>query len=421
MGIVVRDRIIGIRDELMCILREMTGERLYLIAFAIFIAEQSLESTMWELPYRPMQLIRYTGILLLLIKLICYDSHRLWESLLFAFFIITGVLIKLKSGETSAFFYLLFLYGARGVKFEKILKVWFICSGIVVGLTVIGSYMETVIDLVYHVEGYMRTADESEEVARHSLGIIYPTDLSAHFMGLMMAAMYLYRRRIKIWHCLIGLGFIYWLYRMTYARNNAICMIMLCVGYIAILAYMHLRSGINKKYSKKRSIPALFFYTMPVCAVISFAMNHFYDPEKESLINKWFATRLPLGKKGLELYPPNLFGQHVIMQGGGRSTDIKYDKYFFLDCSYLYTGLRVGMVFLMIIIVASIIACYKHKRDAFFVLSIAVISIFGIAEHHIDALEYTPFLLAAAAVADEADLSRSLYKYRSDPPDIKKV
>ncbi len=396
----------GIKNRIVDMLQEMTGQRLYLIAFALFISEQTLGTTMWELPWQPMLLIRYAGVALVLVKIVYYDDHSILGILLFAAFIIIGILVKLKSGEISTLFYLIFLYGARKVDFEKLLKVWFICSVTIVGLTILGSYMETVIDLKYHESGYMRTGDEEENIIRHTLGIIYPTDLSAHLMGLMMVLMYLCREKIKVWHCIIGLGFTYWLYKTTYARNNAACMILICVGYMVIISYYHLRSGLNAKYSERRSIPSVLFYSMPVCAILSFLMYYRYNPEKETetIIDKLFATRLPLGKKGLELYPPNLFGHYVVMQGGGYSTKIDLDNYFFLDCSYLYTGLRVGMLFLLIIIIASIVSCYKHKRDPLFVLSIIVISIFGIAEHHIDALEYTPFLLAAAASVSEEPL-----------------
>ena len=400
-------------SRLQTFIREMTGERLYLAALLLYITEQSLQTTMWELPWQPLVLIRYAAVLLVAVKILFYDDHSIMDILLLGGFIITGVMIKRASNEMLPLFYLLFLYGARKVDFNKILKIWLICSVTVVGLTIIGAYGETVIDLAYKFTGYLRIANEDEKIIRHSMGIIFPTDFSAHLFGIMMVSMYLLKDRIRIWHCILALVFTYWVYHISYARNNAICMSLLCLGYMGVIICRYFRSPLDRKYVPDRGVPAPFLFAMPICALVSFAMDSRYDEEKHgglwTLLNKWLSTRLSLGKKGLTLYPPNLFGHYIEMQGAGKTTNYDYSKYFFLDCSYLYTGLRTGMVFLFIILASSVAACYRRRRDPFFILSVMAISLFGIAEHHIDALEYMPMLLGTFAAVGEtvSSLERS--------------
>lgn len=86
------------------------------------------------------------------------------------------------------------------------------------------------------------------------------------------------------------------------------------------------------------------------------------------------------------------------MNGNGFSTKTpNWDKYFFVDCSYIYNYLRYGLVFLLVLLIVYVACCKKYYDDKYFLLTVALISLNCMIAHHLIELAYNPFALALFA------------------------
>lgn len=293
----------------------------------------------------------------------------------------------------------LLIVGARGLRFEKILRVYFVCILTAMILTVVLALSGVIENLVY-----ARERDNSDQVyMRSCYGICSPTDLGAHVMYLVCCYAWLRERRMQWFELLIPIGAAAALFYMSDARCDAACLVVLAVGLI----YVKLRRTLSLKQGKVYRMDRRLSFAMAVAsipaAVISLGLAYIYDPHAGWMrkLNAVLSKRLDLSHRGVSRYPLTLFGQFVKMNGWGGNTEY-HNGYFWIDCSYIITLLQYGVLVLGIAIAILTVASFRQRKigswERLGILTLVAVQC--MVEHHLTEISYNPFLLLAfAAVA----------------------
>ncbi len=368
---------------------ERAGAQLYLLAFAIFLSEEVLGTTMFQIPGTVYVVWKAVAIVLVAAKIILFDRYRARSFWFMVCMLAVGALIVVASGYTEALFWIVMLLGAKNVPFKKILQIYLIISVSIVLLAFCASMLDVIQNLQYaRDEGY---------VVRNSFGIVYTTDFASHIFSIILVSFYLLKDRLRIYHYIIAIALAILVYRFCYTRVDVICIFLL----IAVFAGVNLWERghlLSKKFRTGEKNTLLIRWFMPIVAGIMFLVTYLYSPDNRLLyqIDKLITNRLRYGNLGLHRFGLTLFGQQAEMVGhGGVSVDLK--DYFFVDCSYIYVFVQYGIIFLLIVLGVYVLCCRKFRKDYYFLAAVVVISVNCMIAHHLVELAYSPFALALLA------------------------
>lgn len=385
----VRYRLFRIVEKYLCLLD--TGSNLYLMAFLINMLGETLSTTMFPVPGKFLLLTRLLAIVLVSIKLLWFDYLQKKELLCYGGLLGITFMIWVSSGYADAFVWAILLLGAKNVSFRKILQIYMIINLTVVFLAFTASLLGVIENLQYVRNGGIR----------NSFGIIYTTDFAAHILYMMLVYFYLKRGKMNKWDY-IGAGIVAALvYYFCDTRLDVTCMFILIIGYVWVENQKKKELlSLKGKYSSKKWWEKYGIFAMPAAVGIMILLTVLYG--KMNILNQlnaFISNRLLYGQQGLRQYGIRLFGQYVYMIGNGNTTKYQPD-YFFVDCSYLYVLLRYGIIFLIILLGVYIACCKKYRKDIYFVLTVAVISLNCMIAHHIIEPAYNPFAWALFAAME---------------------
>jgi len=310
-------------------------------------------------------------------------SHK--EKLLNLLLFISCAGSAISSGYAFLLVPLLFIISAKGISFRKLVQIYCVVAGVLLFLTVAGSQLGIVENLVYG--------------KRISFGFNYPTDFAAHVFFFVLAYCYLRKDRLTYVELAGILGLSIFTMVFSHARTNSICLFLT----FAVFLYLKVRTEVSSRkgtdYKMSPNLSKVLIFSMPICAalIIGLTVLYHYWPTNAYLItlNNLFSTRLHLGSLGLERYGIHLFGSPFSMVGWGGSTAPPEAEYFFLDSSYVLMLIRYGiMVFVSAITIFVINSWRALKQNDYTLLCIlALISLQCVMEHHLLEIAYNPFLL----------------------------
>lgn len=368
------------------IIQEISGEKLFLFAFCIYLTAETLTTTMFPVPWNVIKLGRTMALALIIVKIIGFDCLEFRRLLWIALLLASALAVKVFAGYWEPFRWVLLLAGAHEVSFHKILRSYLVISLSVLLYAFTGSLLGIIVNLQY---------DAGARGVRNSFGIIYPTDFAAHVFFLLLVFLYIKRDKVKtsVYICFLAIaGLIFY---FCSARLDSLC--------ICLLTLSHMWLG-KQTRRKKDSLFPFAVYSMPVLMsvmwllTILFAQGGTFITEIDQLLS----SRLYMQEKGFSEYGVRLFGQFIRMAGNGGSVTLPAD-YFFIDCSYFYILLQYGIFFLLSVFAVYIVICKKQKQDAYFVLAILLLSVNCVISHHLLEVAYNPFALALfARTADSA-------------------
>ena len=271
------------------------------------------------------------------------------------------------------------ILGACGVPFRRILKVYLGVSVPFLAVTVCMALTGHIQNLVFY---------RGDQI-RMSFGIHYPTDFCAHIFFLVCCWAWLRAERITIAEIVLIVLTAVFCYVMCGARTTMLCLLLLA-GLLAVVRRLK-QTGILKK---------ILLAGVPLSCVLSVALAFLYRDGSPLMgkINVLLSNRPRLGHIGLQRYPLVLFGQIVEMQGSGGTTEVP-ENYFFLDSSYMYILLCLGICTLLAVMIILFKAALEaYRADRFAALAVlAVLCLECFMEHHLISIGYHPFLLLFAA------------------------
>ncbi len=387
-------------------------QSMYLVIVAIYILKFSFSTTLYYIPWPEHleNILRFLTCVIVFIKLGLGRTH-LGKNELFC--ILSSILLVCAWQATGYTFLLdtvLLIAGSINVPWRKVLIVCFWTGLLVLAVAILGSCTGCIPDYVY--------SDGTR--FRHSFGIIYPTDFSAHITFLVLVGWVLYGGNSFLMSgiCVGGLAF------FTYYFCRAKCStIVMCFTVLSMIYYF-----VTRKYSPKnkvishmtKRIDNALIYIMPVCALLIICLTLLYDQEAGTFtrLNNLLNGRLKLGRNAINNYGISLFGTtfEQIGFGGGPAWSWTY-KYNFVDSSYVLILIRYGAMTLMSILIWHIgmgrkALKYGQRR---LVLAIALVSLHSMIEHHLPELYYNSFLLlpfadfAYSESEEQRDTPKSFY------------
>lgn len=374
------------------------GELLYFIAFILLLTSAMLSTTMFN-PYLSgtfKQLVRYSSVGLLLLKIFIFDRRSIKELSLIVLVEALAVVIWKVSGYSALVDDVLLIVGAKGIDLKKIVKIYL---GIVVSVTII-AMIAVKFGWIEHII-YVRDGKN-----RYAFGSVYCTDFAAHIFYAIAAYCYLKGEKIKYYAILIFAllgGFVYY---YCDARLDTICIEALAL-FMLIYKFMGRYRG-GKHSSSKVSIWSrvwnwMLILSVPAAALISIITTMLYNPENAAMkqINKLLTNRLKYGKMGIDQYGFKIFGQHVTMSGNGGTNEAVKD-YFFIDNSFVSIALRFGIIAILAICIYYVCASYRliKNKNKLLVYLIVFIAINSIVAHHFIEIAYNPFLVCLFADLD---------------------
>lgn len=295
-----------------------------------------------------------------------------------------------KSGGEQLYLFAMcaLIAGAAGRSFRAILHLYLFLGSLLTVCALAASRTGIIEDLVY-------------PTGRHSFGSVYCTDCAARILFLAMAFLMLRIESMRLRDYLLLVPGLFLMY-FTRAKTNILC----CLFMIAGTALYHLVCRWKGKEIWK--IPAaLLCISFPAAAALSAGAALFVnvdDPVLRARLNAIDYTlvkRIELGRRAITEHPVTLFGTKIHEKGfGGKADNLPgWDKYFFIDCSYIrllaFGGLLLFLLLLAVLTWAQLrcFACGKYGC----VFLLAVLAMVCIMEHHLIEFYYNVFPLMAFA------------------------
>lgn len=377
-------------------------ENVYLIIYGVIVAHDFLDATMFRIQWPPkFGLVLYFAIMVYTLAMLCFNNKYTKKELICAGVVLVAFVIAAVAGDNSFLFEVGFLIvGAKNIHFDRILKVFFGVSLVILAAAMICSQAGMIENLVYpSVRGGVRQC----------FGTIYPTDFAAHVFYMAMAALCMNNRRIHIADIVIVGALGVFVYKACSAFTGTMTLGLAAIGMIVVMIVQ--RRLEQKEKMADTDAPLgwwngiLRFLTLaPVFfAALFIGMVHLYRPESAfwAKLDQILSLRLSVSAEGTANYAYRLFGQHVEEFGNGRSIETR-EHYFFLDDSYLRMALIYGIVILIVVLLMMIIIANRAVRyqRCMLYLAMLLIALHCFMEQHLLEMAFNPFILGMFADMD---------------------
>ena len=350
-------------------------------------------------------MLLFTGCVAL--KMLLFDTWKLWEVILFVICFAAAGLSYYKSTFMRPLLIVIAVYGAKGLDGRKILKVWLVLSIINIILTLSAAGLGLIENFQTEwTKGWLAGKK------KNSLGFIYSTDCAARFFFTGLVYLYLRGNRLRWFEYIIFFAIAFILYRLTGGRIDSGCIVIASGLFVivnfgkCILQYRDSTRGstvssIHIRNSAKKVLAVTALLSVPLGAVITIVLSYIYKPSGILLkLNKWMSTRLEIGHRTLSNYDITLFGTFIKMYGNGGGEAFQYiedAKYNFIDISYLNVLTLYGLIFFVMIVGLFIYLSWCRCQDSYLMICIIMIAVNCMIAHHLTELAYVPFTVLVFA------------------------
>ncbi len=366
-----------------------------LFCVALFFEIFAMQLSLSVLPYMIqnfdliLKLFRYIGYVIVMLKIIL-DHYKLKSFLAIACLMITLGIGSLFS-ERTLFLTFLFIYGMKGVSFDKISKNILICMSLCIFFIIFGSQIG-LIENWHYVQGSRY---------RYSLGYFYPSHVTSVWFYLVLLFCYIKKDSLKIYHVIAIEIINYWQYINTDSRTGSFLIALLVIVFY--LQRFHYKKSILKVIYE-------FFLksSFVICSLISVLACYMYrESEIFNKINSLTTNRLSLGHKAIVDYGISLFGKKIQWIGNGGVGHVfsisKVDNYNYVDCSYVKLLLEHGIIIWTIIIIGFSLVCITaiNHNKKYMALALAFVAIYCVIEPRLIEIGFNPFILTLALLIDK--------------------
>ena len=279
----------------------------------------------------------------------------------------------------------IFIYSARNMEVNKILRISYIISLVMLVFIILSSYLGIIQNYIYY----------SALRERQYLGFRYALYPSSILCNIIFLKIYIEKENVS-WLSLICLLIgNYILFQYTDSR------LTFMLGTVLIIF-----SAIIKKSQKFREIllNRVFIWSFLVLAVLSIyaTLNYDYLSDWQSDLNEALGGRLSLGNSTLKFYGYGLFGKMLSLSGNGLDENgmLNTSTYDYVDNLYVLLLLRAGIIFLFIFLVAMTIIMKKIyiQKDSYLYIIFILLAFHGIIDDLIMLPQYNSFWFVVAAL-----------------------
>ena len=279
----------------------------------------------------------------------------------------------------------IFIYSARNMEVNKILRISYIISLVMLVFIILSSYLGIIQNYIYY----------SALRERQYLGFRYALYPSSILCNIIFLKVYIEKENVS-WLSLICLLIgNYILFQYTDSR------LTFMLGTVLIIF-----SAIMKKSQKFREIVLnrTFIWSFLVLALLSIyaTLNYDYLSDWQSDLNEALGGRLSLGNSTLKFYGYGLFGKTISLSGNGLDENgmLNTSTYDYVDNLYVLLLLRAGIIFLFIFLVAMTIIMKKIyiQKDSYLYIIFILLAFHGIIDDLIMLPQYNSFWFVVAAL-----------------------
>ena len=279
----------------------------------------------------------------------------------------------------------IFIYSARNMEVNKILRISYIISLVMLVFIILSSYLGIIQNYIYY----------SALRERQYLGFRYALYPSSILCNIIFLKIYLEKENISWLSLICLLVGNYILFQYTDSR------LTFMLGTVLIIF-----SAIMKKSQKFREIVLnrVFIWSFLVLALLSIyaTLNYDYLSDWQSDLNEALGGRLSLGNSTLKFYGYGLFGKMLSLSGNGLDENgmLNTSTYDYVDNLYVLLLLRAGIIFLFIFLVAMTIIMKKIyiQKDSYLYIIFILLAFHGIIDDLIMLPQYNSFWFVVAAL-----------------------
>ena len=290
-------------------------QNIYLICFGMYLFSTFIKSTdMVEYVFsqRQIYLLALFPTIIVIFKIFLFDKNSFNDLLIFS--LLECLLFNLahNAANVNIFYFGFFIYGAKNVDFQKILKMFLFVN-------LFGTALSMLLAFTGVIPNYAALRSTYSPVRRYSLGAIYPTNLAARFFSILMAYAALKKFKLSIPEYISFFAVAIWTYVVTDTRLDLILTLLL--------------------------ISAIMFYK-PISKLLS------------KISYNLLSGRLNYEAHAISHYSLKPFGQFIYQPGNGA---------FYIDSIYFRIPLMYGIPMILIFI-ALLITLVKalHVKPVFY-------------------------------------------------------
>ncbi|BDR54293.1 hypothetical protein KIMH_04040 [Bombiscardovia apis] len=289
----------------------------------------------------------------------------------FAVLLILSVIVLVKSGKPVPLTLLAFIFGARNVDLNKVLRICLYTSLGMLAFIVLSS-------LIGVIPNYV---DEAPNRNRQFLGFLYALYAPQIVFNCTLIYLIVRRNAVKF---LPVLGFIVLALGCYFATDSRSLVVLTCL--VALLGYCYSRWAAGLARSRVSRFTHAFFswLTFPVALIASFVFpliitNHFSIVTY--VINKALGSRMSLSQKAIDTYGISIFGNDIEWSGAGLSAkgmSNGLNQYNYVDSTFVKACLDYGIVFVIAMVVTYTLLMVRESRHRQYVV---VLVLFILAIH----------------------------------------
>lgn len=377
------------------------AEILYFAGLILYLLLYLSYETQWVYPGKIMVLLRPTSMLCLVVSTVSSISNYKSAKELYLFFAVflVSLIVGYNAGfrknsnllyVTSITFCLVF--GAKGIDYKKIVKVYLIVGGSFCLLTICASLLGLIknyVDIDNRTDMMLYT---SSTFQRWCFGYNWSTNMANHVFFILLCYFVYINRSFKVAEYLSIAGISCLLLYYTGSRLSAYLIFLL------LLFSLLLKSKTIQKLFSNRVATIIFIIIIPFFTLISYFVTSFYDYSNIHwlLVNSILSGRLGFGNDALNAVGLSIFGQSYIMFGSAREDGKLYN---FIDSTYIQLLVIYGIVYTILFVSAYAYINYKasKRKDNVLMVAILLAGLSGFIAQHFLELYMCPFIIALFA------------------------
>ena len=392
----------------------MTIQRneLYYVSLGLYLIAKNLEisSAYYTYAWLPqtLMILRYISYALIIFISLCLTRYSAKVFKRYVICMLAFLMISLTAGSVTIFFNFMFIFAAKDIPIEKLIKFVVAFQTIISFCIFLGSLTGVIADWTYQIAGRFR----------HSMGYGYPNAIPSIYFYMMLTVCYLMRERIKIWHLVV---FELINYLLFYYTNTRTAFVLTAIALVVLWA---------TKFMKKTLVPNVFdriiyVHSVYLIAFFSILMCYFFNSENiyMGMIDSFISNRLSMGHNALMINNLTLFGQKIQWYGfGGLGYTITElaGEYNHVDCSYVKILLDNGIVMLALAIIGYMFVANEEliKGNRYFCIALLFANLYAIIEPRYIETGFNPFVWCLSSlIGNEIYLSvkqgKVRFNYRS--------
>lgn len=362
------------------------GEVFFEVALCIYLIAEFVTGTTYiyvvdiSVPY----LICLFASCLAAVKILIFNRFNNLQE--FTMIVMIGFFIwscAINANSYNMIYYYVMIIAAKGVDFNKILRLFLIVISACLILTFVSAKLGI-------IAGLINLRDNSFEI-RYALGTVYPTDLAARIFYLELGYLIMKKFKLSVPEYIIILTVILWAYIITDTRLDMLLMLMLlgCSAFRKIIF-----NAISYVGNTIISLAIVFSIS---CIII---MTYLYTSHNIvlRLFNKALSERLYYSKEAFTKYNVTFFGQWIPQEGNGGIHKTAF-KYFYIDSSFIRILMMNGLFCFIIVLLLLLYLSRSFMENRQWELEIALIFVIisSIIDQHLMEISFNFFLLIVLA------------------------